>query len=152
MLLAREDPGPVLARVEWSVLLFFAGLFVVVRGFALTGLGDRAWAALPGMDAATAGGRALLAGALAVGSNVVSNVPVVLVAEPHLRALGGDGGAWHVAAMATTFAGNLTLLGSAANIIVAEQAKGGHALGFLEHLRFGVLTTAVTLAIGVLLL
>jgi Na+/H+ antiporter NhaD/arsenite permease-like protein len=151
-LLSREDPAPVLREVDWSVLLFFASLFVVVGGFAATGIADRAWERLPPADLGGAGGRAALAGALAAGSNVVSNVPIVLVAAPKIASLGGDGIGWYLAAMATTFAGNLTLLGSVANIIVAEGARGRHELGFLEHLKFGALTTAVTLALGVLLL
>ena len=151
-LLSREDPAPVLREVDWSVLLFFASLFVVVHGFAATGLADRAWERLPPPDAVSTGGRAILAGALAVGSNVVSNVPIVLIAAPKIAALGPDASGWHLAAMATTFAGNLTLLGSVANIIVAESARERHRLGFLEHLRFGAVSTVVTLAIGVLLL
>ena len=151
-LLSREDPAPVLREVDWSVLLFFAALFVVVHGFAATGIADRAWERLPPPDAASVGGRALLSGALAVGSNVVSNVPIVLIAAPKIAALGPEASGWHLAAMATTFAGNLTLLGSVANIIVAESARERHRLGFLEHLKFGAVSTAVTLAIGVLLL
>ena len=151
-LLSREDPGPVLREVDWSVLLFFAALFVVVHGFAATGIADRAWERLPPPDVASVGGRAVLAGALAVGSNVVSNVPIVLIAAPKIAALGPDASGWHLAAMATTFAGNLTLLGSVANIIVAESARERHRLGFLEYLKFGAVSTAVTLAIGVLLL
>jgi len=57
-----------------------------------------------------------------------------------------------VAAMATTFAGNLTLLGSVANIIVAEGARESHELGFVEYLRFGVPSTLLSLAMGVALL
>jgi Na+/H+ antiporter NhaD/arsenite permease-like protein len=151
-LLSRADPAPVLRQIDWSVLLFFAGLFVVVRGFALTGIADRAWESVPPPDLASAGGRAVLTSALALGSNVVSNVPIVLVVAPKLAALGGDGTGWRLAAMATTFAGNLTLLGSVANIIVAEGAREDHELGFLEYLKFGVLSTAVSLAIGVVML
>lgn len=151
-LLSREDPSPVLREVDWSVLLFFAGLFVVVRGFALTGVADRAWEEVPPVDLGTAAGRGILAGALALGSNVVSNVPIVLVAAPKIAALGSDDRGWLLAAMATTFAGNLTLLGSVANIIVAEGARERHELGFLEYLKFGALTTAATLALGVLML
>ena len=151
-LLSREDPAPVLREVDWSVLMFFAALFVVVHGFAATGIADRAWAGLPPPDAADLGGRAVLAGALAVGSNVVSNVPIVLIAAPKIAALGPEASGWHLAAMATTFAGNLTLLGSVANIIVAESARERYRLGFLEYLRFGAVSTAVTLSIGVLLL
>jgi Na+/H+ antiporter NhaD/arsenite permease-like protein len=151
-LLSREDPTPILKRIDWSVLLFFAGLFVVVRGFALTGLADRAWERVPPPDLGSLPGRVVLSAMLAVGSNVVSNVPIVLVVAPKLAALGGNDLGWRLAAMATTFAGNLTLLGSVANIIVAEGAREHHELGFLEYLKFGALSTAVSLAVGVVML
>lgn len=143
-----------LRKIDWSVLLFFAGLFVVVRGFALTGIADRAWERIPEPGLATLGGRSILAAALAVGSNVVSNVPIVLVVAPKLAALDAAGGhaGWHLAAMATTFAGNLTLLGSVANIIVAEGAREDYELGFLEYLKFGVVSTVLSLAVGVVML
>jgi Na+/H+ antiporter NhaD/arsenite permease-like protein len=150
-LLSRADPAPMLRRIDWSVLLFFAGLFVVVRGFAMTGIADRAWEGVPEPGLGSLGGRAVLSAVLAVGSNVVSNVPIVMVVAPKLAAFGGEG-AWHLAAMATTFAGNLTLLGSVANIIVAEGARDHHELGFLEYLKFGALSTAVSLSIGVVML
>lgn len=151
-LLSRADPSPILKRIDWSVLLFFAGLFVVVRGFAMTGLPDEAWARVPEPGLSSLGGRAILAAVLAVGSNVVSNVPIVMVAAPKIAALGAGDAGWHLAAMATTFAGNLTLLGSVANIIVAEGAREHHELGFLEYLKFGVLSTILSLSIGVVML
>lgn len=151
-LLSRADPSPILKRIDWSVLLFFAGLFVVVRGFAMTGLPDEAWAKVPEPGLSSLGGRAILSAVLAVGSNVVSNVPIVMVAAPKIAALGAGDAGWHLAAMATTFAGNLTLLGSVANIIVAEGAREHHELGFLEYLKFGVLSTVVSLSIGVVML
>jgi len=152
MVLSREDPGPVLKRTDWSVLLFFAGLFVVVAGFQGTGLADRAWEAVPPPDLGSLGGRGVLTGMLAAGSNVVSNVPIVLIVAEKLRLMGGAGVGWYLAAMATTFAGNLTILGSVANIIVAEEAWEHHELGFWEYFRFGAVSTACTLAVGVLLL
>ena len=151
-LLSRADPSPILKKIDWSVLLFFAGLFVVVRGFAMTGLPDEAWNRVPEPGLGTLGGRAILAAVLAVGSNIVSNVPIVMVAAPKIAALGAGDAGWHLAAMATTFAGNLTLLGSVANIIVAEGAREHHELGFLEYLKFGVLSTIVSLSIGVVML
>jgi Na+/H+ antiporter NhaD/arsenite permease-like protein len=151
-LLSRADPSPMLKKIDWSVLLFFAGLFVVVRGLTLTGLPDEAWAKVPEPGLSTLGGRAILSAVLAVGSNIVSNVPIVMVVAPKLAALGEGGAGWYLAAMATTFAGNLTLLGSVANIIVAEGAREHHELGFLEYLKFGVLSTVLSLSIGVVML
>lgn len=149
MVVERRDPEPFLARVHWSVLLFFAGLFVVVGALAKAGHVERAWAAIG--DAAaptTASGAVAWIAFLVVGSNIVSNVPLVLLLGPKIPALGlGDAG-WVILAYATTVAGNLTLLGSVANIIVAESAKEDHALGFWEHARFGVVSTVLVLVAG----
>jgi Na+/H+ antiporter NhaD/arsenite permease-like protein len=80
---------------------------------------------------------------------VVSNVPMVLLTGPHLGELGPERLGWVLLAFTSTVAGNLTLLGSVANIIVAEGAKRHHDLGFLEYLRFGLVSTVVVLAVGV---
>lgn len=84
-------------------------------------------------------------------SQIVSNVPAVLLLEPAVTTLADPERAWLVLAMATTLAGNLTLLGSVANLIVAESARrSGVQLSFLEYLRAGVPIILATLALGVL--
>ena len=88
---------------------------------------------------------AAFTGLLAVGSNLVSNVPMVLLAGPELAAYADPRMAWVALALATTVAGNFTLLGSVANLIVAEQAAPQHELGFFEYLRFGVVSTLLVL-------
>ena len=84
-----------------------------------------------------------------MGSNVVSNVPMVLLVGPHLSSVGDPGLGWVLLAFTTTVAGNLTIVGSVANIIVAETAREHYSLGFCEYLRFGVVSTLVVLAAGV---
>lgn len=150
MVLDRREPVEALARVDWSLLLFFAGLFVVVEGLAATGLPDRAWdAAAPSIALDGAGGLAALTAALVVGSNVVSNVPLVLLVGPRLAAMGDPDLAWPLLGLVTTVAGNLTLIGSVANVIVAEQAKEHYELGFFEYLALGVPSTVLVLAVAV---
>jgi Na+/H+ antiporter NhaD/arsenite permease-like protein len=83
----------------------------------------------------------------------VSNVPAVMLFKPLMPALGEPDRAWLILAMATTLAGNLTLIGSVANLIVAEAARVAHVkLGFLAYARVGVPLTVVTLLIGWMLL
>ncbi len=150
MIWERREPQQVLARVDWSLLVFFCGLFVVVAGLAKTGLMERAWtAAAPHLDLSRASGAALFSALMTVGSNLVSNVPLVLLTGPHLGELGGGQRAWVLLAYTTTVAGNLTLIGSVANLIVAERAKADYTLGFWEYLRFGAVSTLLTLAAGV---
>lgn len=76
---------------------------------------------------------------------VVSNVPLVLLTGPEIAAFADPRMAWVLLALVTTVAGNFTLLGSAANLIVAEQAAPQHELGFFEYLRFGVVSTLLGL-------
>ncbi len=150
MILDRREPSEAIARVDGSLLLFFAGLFVVVRGLADTGLPGRAWdAAAPGFSFEDPLGVAWLVGALVVGSNVVSNVPLVLLVGPELEALGRPETSWPLLGLVTTIAGNLTLVGSVANVIVAEQAREVHELGFVEYLRVGLPSTLLVLAVAV---
>jgi Na+/H+ antiporter NhaD/arsenite permease-like protein len=149
ILLEREDPQDVFARVDWTLLVFFAALFVVVAGLATTGLVDDAWrAAGPWLSHDTAPGLAALTALYVAGSNLVSNVPMVLLAAPGVAAE-DSAFAWVLLAFVTTVAGNLTLIGSVANIIVAEKARGAYELGFVEYLRFGAVSTLVVLAVCV---
>ena len=83
-------------------------------------------------------------------SNFVSNVPAVMLFRPLVPALADPPAAWLTLAMATTLAGNLTLLGSVANLIVAEIARHrGVRLSFGEYLKAGTPIAVLTLLIGV---
>jgi len=86
---------------------------------------------------------------VAVLSNLVSNVPAVLVFRPLIPHLPDPQHAWLTLAMATTFAGNLTVLGSVANLIVIQRARHQVKIGFWEYARVGAPVTALTIAIGV---
>lgn len=150
MLVERVEPARVFQRIDWTLLLFFAGLFVVVAGFEGTGVPAAAWArAAPGMDLQEPAGVAVFTAAMALGSNVVSNVPLALIVAPYLPTLMEGPAAWVLLAFVLTVAGNLTLVGSVANLIVAEGAGEHYHLGFWEYLRFGAVSTALTLAVGV---
>jgi len=143
----RLEPEHVFQEIDWGLLVFFCGLFVVSHGAETTGmsaalfgwLADSFGAGLPGLAAVTT-----------VLSNIVSNVPAVLLLEPTIPTLPDPQRAWLTVALASTLAGNLTLLGSVANLIVAESARReGVRLGFVEYLKAGVPITAATLALGV---
>ena len=143
----RLKPERVFREVDWSLLVFFAGLFVVTA--ALEPLGVTA-ALFERARPWLAGGVAPLAAAGAVLSNLVSNVPAVLLLRAYVPLLPDPRQAWLVLSMGTTLAGNLTLLGSVANLIVAELARGrGVRLSFGEYLRAGVPITLLTLAWGI---
>jgi len=150
ILIENKDPRNVFSRVDWSLLLFFCCLFIVVAGLTKTGIIERSWkASAPYLAISEPTGLFMFSALMTFGSNLVSNVPMVLITGPHLNELGSAQFGWVLLAYTTTVAGNFTLLGSVANIIVAERAKDHYTLGFFEYLRFGMVSTLVVLIAGV---
>ncbi len=149
LLLDRVKPEKVYAQIDWSLLVMFAGLFVVVRVFevhVLASSGVEKWAA-------EADPVWMLSGLSAVLSNLVSNVPAVLLFKPVIPAMteSAQETAWLALALSSTFAGNLTILGSVANLIVVEQArKEGVTIGLWDYCRVGIPVTVLTLLLGAL--
>jgi Na+/H+ antiporter NhaD/arsenite permease-like protein len=153
MALARRDTHEVLKLVDWHLLLFFAALFVVVDGLNDTGLPDAIYRRLQPLFGSTATTQAWnLAWFSAVGSNVFSNVPFVLVAGKWIAHFNDPELMWKVLALSTTFAGNLTIVGSVANMIVIESARQHLEVSFWDYARLGVPITILTTAAGVILL
>lgn len=153
MVFARRDTHQVLKLVDWHLLLFFAGLFVVVEGLNSTGLPDQIYERLRAVFGATPTTQALnLAWFSALGSNIFSNVPFVLVAGKWIPEFTQPELMWKIMAMATTFAGNLTILGSVANIIVVESARSHIEVGFWDYAKFGIPVTILSTIAGVLIL
>jgi Na+/H+ antiporter NhaD/arsenite permease-like protein len=146
MLITRIEPERLL-RVDWELLVFFSGLFIVTGALQTTGLSERLFDAIRPV---IGGGVAPLSLATAGLSNLVSNVPAVLLFRPIVLSLPDPQQAWLTLAMSSTLAGNLTLLGSVANLIVAETAaRRGVQLSFGEYLRAGIPITVLTLLIGI---
>ncbi len=154
LLAAPRRAAHAVRGVAWRLLLFFAGLFILVRGIEDTTLvanvmdAARVHLAQPGLART-----ATVAGTTLVLSNVVSNVPAVMIWLPIVPQLPDPSHLWLVIAMSATFAGNLVLVGSMANLIVAERAAArGTRLPFLAYARAGVPITLVTVAWGALAL
>jgi Na+/H+ antiporter NhaD/arsenite permease-like protein len=153
MVLARRDTHQVLKLVDWHLLVFFAALFVVVEGLNTTGLPDQVYLHLRGVFGATQTSQAWnLTWFSVAGSNIFSNVPFVLVAGKWIPNFANPALMWKVLALATTFAGNLTILGSVANIIVVESARGHCEVGFWDYARFGIPITILTTVAGMAIL
>jgi Na+/H+ antiporter NhaD/arsenite permease-like protein len=153
MVIARRDTHAVFKLVDWNLLFFFAGLFIVVEGLNSTGLPDQIYNHLRGLFGSTAGAQAWnLSWFSLVGSNVFSNVPFVLVAGKWIPGFANPELMWKVMALATTFAGNLTILGSVANIIVVESARQHIKIGFWDYAKIGIPVTLLTTIIGVAIL
>jgi Na+/H+ antiporter NhaD/arsenite permease-like protein len=140
----RMASRDLIGLVDWHLLVLFIGLFVVNHAFAEAGFAERASHALraSGVDL---GEMRFLFPMTAVLSNLVSNVPAVMLLLPHAsHPLAGP-----VLALASTLAGNLLIVGSIANIIVVEQAGAlGIRIGWRRHARVGIPVTLATLAIA----
>jgi Na+/H+ antiporter NhaD/arsenite permease-like protein len=147
MVSRRVKSERILVLVDWPLLLLFCGLFVVTGALEITGVSQKLFDAVAGL--AQSGVLALTV-FTAVLSNAISNVPAVLLFRPLIPRFPDPTQAWLTLAAASTLAGNFTLIGSVANLIVAEQAsKFGIRLTFGEYLRCGVVITLLTLAVAV---
>jgi len=133
-------------EIDWPLLLMFAGLFIVVSGFEKALLSPQLIAEIGRQHLDRMPVLAVVTAAL---SNLVSNVPAVLVLKPFVAALPDPRRAWLVAAMAATLAGNLTILGSVANLIVVQRAaRRGVTIGFWQYFRVGAPVTVLTILVG----
>lgn len=153
LLLHRTKPENVWSRIDWSVLLFFGGLFIAVDALARSGAASVAFAHFPLVGhGGGAAGWFRASTIFLVGSNVVTNVPFILIVKPEMANVANKTLAWELLAMASTFAGNLTLLGSVANVIVAEKAGRIGGLRFGEYLRIGAPVAILTTVAGTAIL
>lgn len=149
LLTRRVKPEKIYAQVDWPLLVMFSGLFVVLAGFEKSSLEQelRTAAASAHLD-----NKYVLSGLAAIASNLVSNVPAVLLFKPLIAHTADPARAWLTLAMSSTLAGNLTLLGSVANLIVVQRARGEVEIAFWEYARVGAPLAVLTLLIGAALL
>jgi len=133
----------VMGFVDWELLVLFMGLFVVNHAFESTGLAAQAVAMLAAQGMHLSDPGPLMAAAVGL-SNLVSNVPAVMLLLPHLS----DAQSGMTLALVSTFAGNLLLVGSIANLIVVDLAhRSGVAIDWRAHARIGLPVTLLTLAV-----
>jgi Na+/H+ antiporter NhaD/arsenite permease-like protein len=146
----RVKPARIYAEIDWPLLVMFAGLFVVVAGLERAVLSPERVAAIAALGLERMAVLGLVTAAL---SNLVSNVPAVLVLKPFVAALPDPARAWTVVAATATLAGNLTLVGSIANLIVVQRARArGVEIGFWTYLKVGAPLTGLTILVALALL
>lgn len=152
VLIAKPADGVwVIKRIDWNILLFFIGLFVLIGGAVHTGIISDIASLFPGFrDGETPDVLGLSVFSVIL-SNLVSNVPaVMMIAEMMPNA---DFSLWITLAASSTLAGNTTLIGSAANIIVAERAdKYGVKINFLKFMLVGIVVTVATVAAMIIMI
>jgi len=152
--LAPRSPRTVLARLDWPLLVFFAGLFVVVAGVGRSGLAEWIYdrAVAPALGVGTSRQAIVFSGFATLASQLVSNVPFVLLAGSWIPNTADPDLMWLATALSSTLAGNLTIVGSVANIIVLELAGERGRIGFWRFLAYGLPVTALTLVVSLALL
>jgi len=125
----------------------FAGLFIVVAGLERSVLSPEIISRVGHLHLERA---PVLSGITAILSNIVSNVPAVLVLKAFITPLPSQQQAWLTVAMASTLAGNFTLVGSVANLIVVQRARAeGVEIEFWEYFKVGAPLTVLTIVIGI---
>ncbi|MFB3815774.1 MAG: SLC13 family permease [Terriglobales bacterium] len=146
MLITRSrNPQQVYDEVNWDLLVFFVGLFVIVGGAENAGVTDGLLAFAQRWNL---NHTAVFTVATALISNVVSNVPAVMLLKSLVPSFPNAHDGWLLLAMASTLAGNLTISGSVANLIVVERARGEVYISFTDYLKVGLPITLLTLAVG----
>lgn len=146
MLITRtRDPRLVYDEVDWGLLVFFVGLFLIVGGAENAGLTRYLFEIAERFNLQNVG---VFTAVTAAFSNLVSNVPAVMLLKSLVPSFQDPHTSWLVLSMASTLAGNLTITGSVANLIVVERAHDEVSIGFWDYSRIGIPVTLVTLAVG----
>lgn len=146
---SRQPPREIFAQVDGTLLLFFAGLFVVTHGVAQAGIAERIHAAIAPLLGETAVQQTFRFGAFTVAAcQLVSNVPFVLLAAHWIPKLADPPLAWLSLGLVSTLAGNLTPVASVANLIVLELAGTKGQIGFFRFFWLGALCTFLPLVLA----
>jgi Na+/H+ antiporter NhaD/arsenite permease-like protein len=139
------EPQKLYKEVDWGLLVFFVGLFLIVGGAENAGITGRLLDVARHWNLQRIGVFTIAVAGLC---NIVNNVPAVMLVKSLVPGFANPHAAWLVLAMASTLAGNLTITGSVANIIVVESAKPEVDIGYRDYLRAGVPITVITLLVG----
>ena len=139
------EPQRLYKEVDWGLLVFFVGLFLIVGGAENAGITAKLLGIAQHWNLQRTWIFTLSVAALC---NVVNNVPAVMLLKTLVPGFADPHKAWMVLAMASTLAGNLTITGSVANIIVVETAKPEVEIEYRDYIRAGIPITLLTLTIG----
>lgn len=139
------EPQKLYKEVDWGLLVFFVGLFLIVGGAENAGITSRLLAVAQHWNLQRTWVFTLSVAGLC---NIVNNVPAVMLLKTLVPGFADPHKGWLVLAMASTLAGNLTITGSVANIIVVETAKPEVEIEYRDYLRAGVPITLLTLTVG----
>jgi len=143
----HRSPKAIYGDIDWSLLMLFLGLFLVIGGAEQAGITRELIGIAERMNLHNP---VIFAAVVTLLSNIVGNVPAVMLLKGVIPQFRDAHSAWLLLAMTSTLAGNLTITGSVANIIVVEKARAEAHISFWEYMKIGVPVTVITLAIGLL--
>ena len=150
---STATPRILVSKVDWSIVLFFIGLFIVLEGVRTSGLSDVIRDGFTSASGGQTGGLVWLAGLSALLSNLISNVPAVLLLAEVVQGAGGTTQLWLGLAASSTLAGNATILGAACNVIVVQvAARDGVTVSMKDFVKAGLPVTFVTLVVATALI
>ncbi len=153
LIIGRVKSENIYRRVNWELLLFFAALFVVMQGFQNSGAVSYFIHFFePGLRGSISSQLFSVSGTMLVLSNLVSNVPAVILVRPLLASFGNSHFLWLTVASTSTLAGNATPISSVANLIVLQQAAWKTKINFWEFTRVGLVVTIATTLLAIALL
>ena len=153
LIISGTKPQHAMEKVDWTLLLFFSGLFIVVGGINKAGFLTLAHNAVEPYLGKTVSSQIIHFSIFSViASNLVSNVPFVLLSSTWIDKFIDPKTMWYALAMSSTFAGNLTIMGSVANMIVLELSKEHVQVGFWDFFKVGFTTTVVSTIIGIIII
>lgn len=153
IIISRTKPQEAMEKIDWTLLLFFSGLFIVVGGVNKAGLLSMMHNVVePYMGKHVLSQVINFSAFSVIASNIVSNVPFVLLSAGWVDKFIDPKIMWYSLAMSSTFAGNLTIMGSVANMIVMELSKEHVQVGFWDFFKVGFTTTVVSTIIGIFII
>ena len=159
MIVGKQDAEDVIMGVEWSTILFFIGLFVVVGGMEETGVIDQLATLLIGMT----GGNMVLTMLIilwvsAIVSSFLDNIPFVATLIPMILAIQAESGMdvtplWWALSLGACLGGNGTLIGASANVVLSGISnKNGYPITFMSYLKVGFPMMILSVAISMVYL
>lgn len=152
----RRRPADIFRRVDWGIIMMFFGFFVWLGGVNKTRIARWVWQhmGLSGRSATDVESIVILSCFVIFGSNLFSNVPLTIIVLEQLEPCKDQLPTVLYLAWGSTIAGNLTLFGSVANLIVAQQAliTVNFDLTFYKYIKFGFLSTLWIVTLGTVII
>ncbi len=151
IVIGRFRPDDTLRVIDWTLILFFSGLFIVVEAVREVGIVESMYSFIkPYFGNSEISKYSVFSLITILGSNIVSNVPYVMIAKSWVREFVNPDKAYVLLAVVSTFAGNLTIIGSVANIIVLEKSKSVAKIDFWTYSKVGIPITIITSILAVI--